>query len=94
MGTTPPPAQLFQEKDYEEGFLTASTLKHLSLKCLLSWEPGMVRRSMPRISALMGLKESYDLGKRVSLKVLFLLVVTSTVNFKRKGKNITLFMDC
>lgn len=70
-GYNPPPAQLFQAKDYEEGFLTASNLQHFSLKRLLSWEPGMVWRSMPRISALMRLKESYDLGQIVSLKCSF-----------------------
>lgn len=93
-GYNPLPAQLFQAKDYEGGFLTASTLQYLSLKRLLSWEPGMVWQSMPRISKLMRLKKSYDLGKIGSLQVLFLLVGTPTVNFKRKGKNTTLFKDC
>lgn len=31
-GYNPLPAQLFQAKDYEGGFLTASTLQYLSLK--------------------------------------------------------------
>lgn len=92
-GYNPLPAQFFQAKDYKGGFLTASTLQHLSLKCLLSWEPGMAWQSMPRISALMRLKESYDLSQIGSLQVLFLLAGTSTVNFKRKGKNTTLFKD-